>query len=478
MRTRHAISPIRTRIIVTVGPSCERLATLVRMIAAGASVFRLNLSHGDHASHAVAVERIRKAADAVGTHVAILADLPGPKVRTGRLRGGRPVTLKRRAPFVLVSRKPAGDSSAVSVSYAGLWKDVRKGSRIFLDDGHLELVVTEVSPGRIATRVVVGGTLDERKGVNVPGRVISRHAPTAEDLRHLDWALGEGVDYVSLSFVQSPGDMDRLRRHLERRGSQIPIVAKIERASAIEHLEEITSRADVVMVARGDLGVELPFGELPILQKRIIATASRLGVIDITATQILESMRENPRPTRAEAADVANAILDGTDALLLSGETAAGKHPVLAVKALADIARRTEASDLFRGMSGWAHGLRAPAEVAATVRAAAAAASEIHARALAVFTHTGETARLLAELRPWAPIIAFTDRVATARKLALVWGVSSCVIPSTRSVPALLATGRRLLVSRYGLAAGDGVIYTAGSSLAPGGSNLMRVETL
>ena len=472
------IHGLRTRVIVTVGPTCRTVTVLRRMIEAGASVFRLNLSHGDHGEHGGYVTKIREAAERSGQHVAILADLPGPKIRTGRLKGGTAVQLSRRGRFSLLSRKTAGDANGVSVSYRNLWKDIREGSRVFLDDGRMELVVSDVRPGVVETRVLVGGMLEERKGVNVPDCEISQHAPTREDLRHVDWAISAGVDYVGLSFVQSAADVKRLRRHLRRRGSELPIIAKIERSEAVARLDEVAACAEGLMVARGDLGVEVPAGELPILQKHIIATAAQHGAIDITATQILESMRHQPRPTRAEASDVANAVLDGTDALMLSGETAAGQYPVRAVKALVDIARRTERSKLYREMK-WDHvTLSARAEVAATVRAACAAAVEVNAKALVVFTRTGRTAQLVSELRPLCPIVAFTDEVSTARRLALVWGVSAFVIPETKSAAELFEVGRTRLAKEMRLRRGDTIITTAGSTTAAGASNVMRAETV
>jgi len=474
---RPAWAP-RTKLIVTVGPTCADQEMIENMIVAGAGVFRLNMSHGDHETHAAYLDAVRRAQKKLDCHAAVLVDLAGPKIRTGPLADGAPVTLKAGASFTLTARRVVGDNERVSVTYGRLVKDVHEGQTILLDDGNIQLTVVDVADRDIITRVEVGGMLAEHKGVNVPDTVISGRAPTRKDLKDLDWALDAGADFIGLSFVQSADDIARLRRAMRRRGARVPVVAKIERAAAVDRLDSIIPAADVVMVARGDLGVEMPTSELPVLQKQIMALAGKWARTDITATQMLESMRHNPRPTRAEATDIANAILDGTDVIMLAGETAAGEYPLEAVKTAMEIARRTEASSFYRAAVKGTDRLPAPPEVAATVRAACAAAAEVDAKAVVVFTHSGLTAALVAQLRPACPIIAMGDSERTARRTAILWGTTPVCIPTAKSLDALFDIGNRTLRGPLGLRRGDTVIFVAGSNLCAGAANLMRAYTL
>ena len=471
--------PARAKVMATVGPSCASPDMIERMVRAGVRVFRLNMSHTSHDEVRRHVAAIRAVEKKLGVHVAIHADLAGPKIRTGKLEHGAPVTLKRGATFTLTTRRLVGDRQRVSVTYRKLPRDVKKGQSILLDDGELELVVTRTTDTDVVTRVVVGGMLAEDKGVNLPDTVISDRAPTAKDRKDLTCLLDNDVDIIGLSFVQGGQDVKRLRRAIEKRTDVFrPIVAKIERAEAVANLDEIMAACEVVMVARGDLGVEMPYGELPIIQKAIIDTAARHGRIDITATQMLESMRYHPRPSRAEATDVANAVLDGTDCIMLAGETAVGDYPAKTVETAIDIIRRTEASRFYREACKAPVRLNAPPEIAATVRAACAAAEEVDAAALAVFTHSGRTAMLVAELRPACPIVALTDHDHTARRLALVWGTTPVRIRSQRSLDGLIRAGRDALRQTLRLRRNDTVIYVAGSSLTHGAANFMLAETL
>ncbi|MEW9033825.1 MAG: pyruvate kinase, partial [Planifilum fimeticola] len=333
----------KTKIVCTIGPASEELSVLKRLMEAGMNVARLNFSHGSHEEHARRIERIRRAAEETGKTVAILLDTKGPEIRTGDLRDGE-VELKEGETFILTAEPVEGDASRVSVSYAGLPEDVHPGSTILIDDGLIKLTVVEVRGKEIVCRVVNSGLLKNRKGVNVPGVRIQLPGITSKDAEDILFGLERGIDFIAASFVRKKEDVLEIRKLLEDRGADIPIIAKIENQEGLDNLDSILEVADGLMVARGDLGVEIPAEEVPLVQKRMIRKCNLLGKPVITATQMLDSMQRNPRPTRAEASDVANAILDGTDAIMLSGETAAGKYPVEAVETMARIASRAESA--------------------------------------------------------------------------------------------------------------------------------------
>ncbi len=414
----------RTKIVATIGPASRAPATLRRLSDAGMDVARLNFSHGTHAEHAQVIADLRAVSQDLERPLAILQDLQGPKIRTGTLANGQPVTLRDGARFTITAREVAGDATTVSTTYSDLPNDVHVGDRILLSDGLIELRVTAVAPPDVTCQVVHGGELAEHQGINLPGVAVSAPALTAKDHDDLRFGVAQGVDYIALSFVRRPEDLTAARAALaEAQGAgarPIPIIAKLEKPEAIERLDEILAAADGVMVARGDLGVELPLEQVPGIQKRIIAAANRLRLPVITATQMLESMISNPRPTRAEVSDVANAILDGTDAVMLSGETAAGRFPVETVQVMARIASETEASGTT------AHPVAQEAVTAAQAisEAARTLADAARVRAIVVFTRSGATAHLISKERPSVPIIAFTPDDAVARCLALWWGIA------------------------------------------------------
>jgi pyruvate kinase len=462
------------KIVATLGPASERPEVLTRLLSAGVDVFRLNLSHGTREQHRARIRRVRRLAASQGRPIGILVDLPGPKIRTGDTVDHLPVTLVTGSRVTLTTRDVPGRRGLISTAYRRLPNDVRRGSRILLDDGNMELEVVRASGTEILCRVLVGGALSEHKGINLPGTHIAASSPTAKDLRDLEFAIEEKADWIALSFVKRSQDLQRARRAM--RGKGLPLIAKIERREGVQAMDGILSSSDGLMVARGDLAVEISPEEVPVLQKRMIRSANRAGAIVITATQMLESMMENPRPTRAEASDVANAVFDGSDAVMLSGETASGAYPVESVRMMDAIVRRAEASvrELGRAEQG---GCSAPDEdLHAVVHAASQAALDARARAVAVYTQTGQTARFLSKLRPPCPIIALTFDSAVARRMALYWGVSPVQIRFAPDTDAMLESGEREMLRRGLVERGDRIVVVAGSAPYPGGTNMMKIH--
>jgi pyruvate kinase len=443
---------------------------------AGMDVARLNFSHGTPTAHARVIRAIRRLSRSLRRPVAIIADLPGPKIRTGRLQGGGPVELKRNRTIVITTSGGRGSAARLVINHRKLAEDVRPGDRILLSDGLIELRVRSVSKGEVHCRVVNGGTLGELKGVNLPGVQLSAPSLTRADRSLALFAARHRVDYIAQSFVRSASDVRRLKSLLRRAGSDIPVVAKIEKPEALDHLEEILDTADGVMVARGDLGVEMRPEKVPAAQKRIIRLANERRRPVITATQMLESMIENPRPTRAEASDVANAVLDGTDALMLSGETATGRHPEGAVSMMARIIAEAEAIASERPHP-WKHGA---ADIALTVAEAASLAAErLPVRAIVVFTESGFTARLVSKARPSPAIVAYSPSRAVRRRLPLLWGVTPYPLRRVREIDALAVEAERDLLRRRLASKGDLIVLVAGTPLHTAGStNLLKLHTV
>ena len=469
--------PRRTTIVATLGPATDTPDRIAELIHAGVDVFRLNFAHGTVEEHARRVAAVRAAERSAGHPVAILQDLAGPKIRTGEIRGGA-VELREGRPFALFTNRAAGgrvgSASGVGTTYRGLARDVRRGNRIFLDDGSLELAVEEVRGGVIHTRVVRGGRLGEHKGINVPGVTLRAPTVTRKDVEDLKAGVRMGVDYVALSFVRRAGDIADARRLLRRLGVRLPLIAKLEKAEALDALDAIIRTADGVMVARGDLGVEISPEWVPVVQKRVIDRANQAGIPVITATQMLESMTTNPRPTRAETSDVANAILDGTDAVMLSGETAVGRYPVEAVRTMHRIACAVESSEpqVFTARTDAQRGT-----ARAVARAAAATAREIVARAIVVLTSTGRTAELLSKERPSTPLIAFTESAQIARRLALWWGITCYATAFREDTDAMILHLESELMRRR-LASPGEIIVLVGSApiVARGRTNFLKVH--
>ncbi len=463
----------RTAIVATLGPATHTPERIRELIKAGVDVMRLNFSHATAEEHTHTFQIVRAIERELGRPVAVLQDLGGPKIRVGRLRGGA-VELRDGQTLAITRTSMLGTSRKISTTYPNLPRVVSRGNRLLLNDGTLELVVEDSSTEVIHTRIVRGGILNEHKGINLPGVSLRVPALTAKDLTDLDTGVRLGVDYVALSFVRRAKDITAGRRALAARGARIPIIAKLENADAINALDEIVQAADGVMVARGDLGVELAPERVPILQKTIIHKANAAGIPVITATQMLESMVHSANPTRAEASDVANAILDGTDAVMLSEETAIGDHPIETVQMMDRIARVIESSNqkLSTAQVGLAH-----TTVSSVARAACALARELRVRAIVVITRTGRTAELLSKHRPQEPLIAFTEEEPTARRLALWWGVNCFATAFQAHTDAMITHVESELIRRKLVPAGD-VIVLVGSApiVARGRTNFLKVH--
>ena len=440
---------------------------------AGLNVARLNFSHGTHEQHAKTVALVRATADELGRPIAILGDLQGPRIRIGDL--AEPRAVADGQDVVLVAGEIASGDE-LPTTYDHLCDDVKEGDRILVDDGLIELVALEVHAPRVKARVLHGGMIKSHKGMNLPGVAVSAPSITDKDWADVEFAVAHGLEYLALSFVRRAADIAELR---ERIPKEMLVVAKIEKDSALENIESIVRASDAVMVARGDLGVELPFEEVPIAQKRIITLCNKLGRPVITATQMLESMITHPRPTRAEASDVANAILDGTDAVMLSAETAAGQYPRLAVEAMSRIIVEIEKHPRIAGADDREEREAAVSTERSIAAAATSAVRSLGAPALIVFTKSGFSARVVASHRPGVPILVCTDQERTYRQLALVWGVIPCLVPHCNTYESMVKLALDAVRTRGLARAGDRVVVTAGVPFdVPGTTNLMKVETV
>ncbi len=468
----------RTKIVATIGPASSSETVLDQLIAAGASVLRLNFSHGSHQDHARAFASIRAVARRRGDAVAILQDLSGPKIRTTRVASAEGVMVETGHFLTITNDENViGTAARIGTTYEPLPRDVRTGDTILLDDGNLELRVLGTTAHDVNCEVIHGGLLKSNKGMNLPGVSLSTAALTQKDRADLAFGLSLGVDFVALSFVRRPEDIREAKALVSSLGGDAPIIAKIEKREAIDNLAAIVEEADGVMVARGDLGVELSTEEVPTWQKRIIAMANAAGKPVITATQMLESMIDRARPTRAEASDVANAILDGTDAVMLSAETASGHFPVESVETMARIAHFTEENDEFQS-PGRLAGTSLSAVARALARVAAMVALELQSPWIVAFTETGSTARHVSGFRPRARIAGVTPSETVYRRLALQWGVIPILLPRVSDVDELLLSGEQAL-RRDGLVnTGDRIVILAGHSPTAGATNLLKVHTV
>ncbi len=470
----------RTRIVCTIGPSSASPAVLKSMVLAGMDVARLNFSHGDAAGHRKAAAGVREAAAATDRPVALLGDLQGPKIRTGAVEGSFQRLVRGRR-IMLVAESGASSSGSgggeVKVSHGELIQALHPGDRVLLDDGRIELAVRAVADSQAEVSVIRGGLLGARKGISVPGRSLPLPALTEKDLNDLKLAAELGVDYLALSFVRRPDDVVICQQHLSGLGCNIPVIAKLEKLEAIRELNAILEVADAVMVARGDLGVELKLGEVPAVQKQVIDSANRAGVPVITATEMLESMVTSNRPTRAEASDVANAIWDGTDAVMLSQETSVGAHPVEAVRAMARICIAAQQHPAYeRARQIW----REPGQAGAAIaHAAASTATELRARAIIAFTESGTTALRCSKARPPMPVIAASPHTEVLRRVALYSGVIPMLTSPGRDTDEMFANATRAAVEAGLVRSGDRVVIVAGVPVGrPGQTNLMKVETV
>jgi len=462
-----------TKIVATLGPSTDASGVLPQILAAGATIFRLNASHGTQDDNAARIERVRSEAHREGVHAAILLDLQGPKIRLGRFANGGCI-LQPGSQFTITTDNCMGTAETASTGYAQFAQDIRPEDRILLNDGAVELRAVSSDGTAVRTEVVCGGFIGDHKGINLPGVRVSIPSLTEKDVADVEFGLAAGIDLVALSFVRTAADVQLLRERIGRRA--VPILAKIEKPEAWENIETILNVADGVMVARGDLGIETALEKVPRIQKSVIRRARRKGRFVITATQMLESMIANPTPTRAEVSDVANAIYDGTDAVMLSAETAAGKYPVEAVKFMARVANASE--DSIR-KKGFLEPPRSPESSNAQILADAAyrAARESGATAIVVFTTTGSSARLVSRYRPPVSIYAITPNAPIARQLAVNYGVTPVLAPEVSNTDEMLAQMDRLMVERGYLEAGQLVVFLAGQPVGrQGTTNLMKLH--
>ncbi|GAB4123090.1 MAG: pyruvate kinase [Roseiflexaceae bacterium] len=468
----------RTKIVATIGPATSTPEMIEKMLEAGMDVARLNFSHGTHADHAGRIALLRDAARALGRPLAILQDLQGPKIRTGALVGGKPVSLKPGQQFVITTEMIAGTAERVSTTYTPLPHDVRPGDRILVSDGLIELRVNKTTDSEVFTEVVFGGDLRENQGINLPGVNVSAPALTPKDAADLEFGLAQGVDYVALSFVRRASDIDDIKRRIAAIGKMTPVIAKIEKPEALHDLPGILSKVDGIMVARGDLGVEMAPEQVPVVQKQLIEACNSAGIPVITATQMLDSMIRNPRPTRAEASDVANAIIDGTDAVMLSGETASGMFPIESIQMMSRIAEVAEASGRHGDHTGanrwYVH--HEPDVAMALSSAATAIVQVLPTKGIVAFTKTGRTAQLVSRSRPIVPIFAFTPEEEVYRRLSLVWGVVPMMVDYVERLDDLSARViDRLLYAGYAQR-GDMVVMTGGHPISVRGpTNFVKV---
>lgn len=469
-------APRRAKIVCTLGPASNSESMIRRLMRSGMDVARLNFSHGTHDDHARVIERLRRVADKEGRTICILQDLQGPKIRTGWLRDHLPVTLKTGSRVTITTRDVEGTSSLISTSFEALPSEVEPGSRILLSDGKLSLRVRSVKGSDVECDVVDGGQLAEHQGINLPGAILSVPSLTEKDVKDLKFGLKRGVDVVAVSFVRTAGDVKEVKRLITEAKMDTPVIAKLEKPQAIDNLEEIFEVADGVMVARGDLGVEMPPEQVPIIQKHVIRRAQEWRKPVITATQMLESMIQNPRPTRAEASDVANAIFDGTDAVMLSGETASGSYPLEAVIMMSRIVAATEKHLM---QSTPPHRRRERRELSiseAICESIAHIAEDLKMRAIAVYTESGNTARLISKYRPRAPIFAFAHVPPICNRLNLYWGVRPVFTKLMRSVEGMVHLADKTLLARGIVDQGDTIGIVAGTQSSTGSTNFIRLH--
>jgi pyruvate kinase len=466
-----------TKIVATLGPASDSPAVIRQLLLAGVDLFRLNASYGTMAEHAARILAVRSMASELGKHTGILLDLQGPKIRLGKFANGEE-TLSTGARFTITTRPVLGTSELASTTYQDLARDVRPGDRVLLADGAVELRVLDTDEVSVCCEVISGGAVGDSRGINLPGVDVSAPSMTNKDVADLEFGITHGVDFVALSFVRTAEDVHQLRQHLRRHNSRLPVISKIEKPEAWSHLEEILQVSDGVMVARGDLGVETGLEKVPAMQKTIIDKARRRGRFVITATQMLESMVEHSTPTRAEVSDVANAIYDGTDALMLSAETAKGRYAVEAVRRMAAIAAEAECAIRQRGFAPLPESSdRDHARIVA--EAAYHAARSAGVAAIAVFTATGTSAGLIARYRPPVPIFAFTPQEAAARRLSVLYGVNPLLVPDVQSTDEMLNLMDRALTEGGTLKPLDGVVFVAGQPVGvPGTTNLIKLHSV
>ena len=478
--TMEHVLPKRTKIVATIGPASRDPAVMRSLFVAGANVIRLNFSHGTPAEHAEVIASARKIAQELDIHVAVLQDLPGPKVRTGKLRDDlQSVRLERGNPFVLTTDDNVlGDETRIGVQYKDLPADVAVGNRIYLQDGQITLRIIGKSATEIETTIESGGDLRSQQGINYPDGSLNITSVTERDFEYLAFGLEQDVDYVAVSFVRSADDIHRVKTFMAERGKSVPVLAKIEKHEALEDLDSIVDAADGIMVARGDLGIEIPLEQVPLVQKALIAKCNRASKPVVTATQMLESMTTNSKPTRAEVTDVANAILDGTDAVMLSGETARGAYPTEAVRTMADIAREVEKSYPHVMLRDRRLAGVSPIVATSIAEAATRSADELFIPYIVTGTTTGNTAHHIAAFRPRARVVALTPYLWVARRLALLWGVEALLIERYASIDVLLYMTEQRMMQAGLVRSKDLIAFTTGMPVGSGGTNLLKIHEI
>ncbi|MGE5485539.1 MAG: pyruvate kinase [Ignavibacteriales bacterium] len=468
----------KTKIVCTLGPASESLETLVGLIEAGMNVARINLSHGNREEHARRIETLRRACESTGREVAVMLDTKGPEIRLGTFEGGSAV-LNEGSTMTLTTREVTGNSSIAHVQHRGFTRDVSKGMTVLLDDGNIEMTVLEVSDTDVLCKVLNTGVISDRKKINLPDSSVSLPALSDKDIDDLRFGVDVEADFVAASFVRKEADVLSIRRVIEEAGGNQHIISKIESREGVRNLDDILKVSDGLMVARGDLGVEIPPEDVPLVQKTMIDRCNRLGKPVITATQMLESMVSKPRPTRAEASDVANAIFDGTDAVMLSAETASGKYPIEAVRIMARIAERAESALRYDEILVRKRRVAAMTVTDAISSATCGTANDLDAAGIITATESGYTARMVAKYRPRAPIFAGTPHRSTLRKLLLVWGVVPTLMEPSRGTDEMMDQAVKAGLSRGFIRQGDLVVITAGVPIGiPGTTNLIRVVTV
>ncbi|WP_184825203.1 pyruvate kinase [Jiangella mangrovi] len=465
----------RAKIVCTLGPATDSPERLRELIDVGMDVARFNLSHGSHAEHEERYLRVRKAATEAERNVGVLVDLQGPKIRLGEFAGGS-AELEVGQTFTITVEDVDGTAERASTTYKGLPGDVKAGDSVLVDDGRLSLEVTEVTDTDVVTTVVIGGKVSNHKGLNLPGTAVSVPALSEKDIEDLRWGLRIGADMIALSFVRSAADVDDVHRIMAEEGVRLPVIAKVEKPQAVENLAEIVDAFDGVMVARGDLGVELPLWDVPLVQKRAVELCRRRAKPVIVATQMLDSMITNPRPTRAETSDVANAVLDGADAVMLSGETSVGAYPIETVATMAKIVETVEEHGLERIPP---LGTQPRTKGGAITKAAVETGALLGAKYLVAFTQSGDSARRMARLRPDIPLLAFSPLSATRHQLALSWGIEAFTAEHVDHTDEMVKQVDRMLLEQERCRRGDLVIIVAGSPPGiPGSTNAMRVHRI
>ena len=468
-----------TKIVCTLGPASDNLETVCALLDAGMNAVRLNFSHGNHERHAESIQLIQKAAKKRNRMTPIIADLQGPKIRTGKLESGEPVSLLAGASVRLTNQPVLGSAATIPIDYPTLAADVNPGDRILINDGAIELRVTRIQGEDVVCEIVSGGLLAERKGVNVPSATLKLPSITDKDKVDLSFALRHGVDYIALSFVRSADDVRKARALIEAEGSDAQIIAKLEKPQALDDLDNILEAADGVMVARGDLGVELSPWQVPIEQKRIIQQASKARKPVITATQMLESMIYNPSPTRAEASDVANAVFDGSDALMLSGETAVGKYPIESVKMMKRIIETAEAGSARHDRGGHPFQGSMTSISDAVTRSAANLAEHLNAKYIVVYTESGYTARLVSKHRPRCTILGLSRHRRVCQRMKLLWGVRAKTIKQVDNIDHLVRVVESMLVRLKWVQQGDLICVIAGTPFQVAGkTDLIKLHTI